>query len=74
VGRLINLLRDKAIVLKELPEVAYSPDPDDNPILAAAIAAQAQYVVSGDKKHLLSLKAVKGIPVITACEFVELFV
>ncbi len=73
VGRLINLLREKAVVLKELPDVAYSSDPDDNPILAAAIAAQAQYVVSGDKKHLLSLEAVKGIPVITAREFVELF-
>jgi uncharacterized protein len=73
VGQLINLLREKAIVLKDLPEVAYSPDPDDNPILAAAIAAQAQYVVSGDKKHLLSLRIVKGIPVISAREFVELF-
>lgn len=73
VGRLINVLREKALVLKELPEVAYSPDPDDNPILAVAIAAQAQYVVSGDKKHLLSLGTVKGIPVITAREFVALF-
>jgi uncharacterized protein len=73
VGRLINLLREKAIVLEELPEVTYSSDPDDNPILASAIAAQAQYVVSGDKRHLLPLKTVKGIPVITVREFVELF-
>ncbi|MGL4610101.1 MAG: putative toxin-antitoxin system toxin component, PIN family [Trueperaceae bacterium] len=61
VGRLINLLRKKAIVLKDLPDTAHSADPDDNPILSAAIAAQAQYIVSGDKKHLLSLKSVRGI-------------
>jgi uncharacterized protein len=74
VGKLINLLRDKAVVLEELPDVAYSPDPNDNPILAAAIAAQAQYVVSGDKRHLLSLEAVQGISVINVREFVGLFI
>jgi uncharacterized protein len=71
VGRFINLLRQKAIVLEELPEVSYSPDPKDNPILAAAIIAQAQYVVSGDKQDMLALEAVKGIPIITVREFVE---
>jgi uncharacterized protein len=52
VGRLINLLREKAVVLKELLEVTSSPDPDDNPILAAAIAAQAHYIVVGIETNL----------------------
>ena len=73
VGRFINLMRDKAIVLDELSEIDYSPDPDDNPILAAAIDAQAHYVISGDKGDMLCLQKVKGIPIITAREFVGLF-
>lgn len=73
VGRFINLLKEKAIVLEDLPEVEHSPDPDDNPILAAAIATQSKYLVSGDKKHLLILEKIKGVSIITAREFVDLF-
>ena len=43
-----------------------SPDPKDNPILAAAIAAKADLIVSGDKKHMLALGAVGSIPIVTA--------
>lgn len=47
-GTLINALRDKAFVLEELPRVEDSPDPDDNNILATAVAGQAHYLVTGD--------------------------
>lgn len=73
VGTLVNRMKKYATVLEELPEVTYSPDPDDNPILAAALAGGANYVVSGDKGHLLALVSVEGIPVVTARAFVELF-
>jgi predicted nucleic acid-binding protein len=46
--------------------VNLSPDPKDNPILAAAIAGKADLIVSGDKKHMLALGAVAGIPIVTA--------
>jgi predicted nucleic acid-binding protein len=52
----------------------YSPDPDDNPILSAAIQGQVQYVVSGDKGHMLDLETVKGIPIVTVREFVSMFI
>lgn len=45
-----------------------SPDPKDNLILATAIAAQADLIVSGDKRHVLALGDVDGIPVVTARE------
>lgn len=73
-GRLINALRRNAVVLDALPEVSYSPDPKDNPILATAIAGQAQYVVSGDKRDMVRLEKVQGIPVVTARDFVSRFV
>lgn len=73
VGHMVNLLRKNAIVLKDLPDVAYSPDPDDNPILAAGIVGQAQCIISGDKSDVLDLGTVQGMPVMTAREFVNLF-
>ena len=73
VGRFVNLLRKYAVVVDGLPHVDISPDPDDNFIIAAALAGEAQYIVSGDKGDLLSLEKVAGIPIITAREFVKLF-
>jgi len=58
----------RAVVLRELPVVDLSSDPDDNPILATAIAGKADLLVTGDKKHLLALRVVEGIPVVTARE------
>lgn len=72
VGTLVNALREKALVLDNLPQVEYSPDPDDNPILSASIVGQVQYIVSGDKRHMLALETVQGIPVVTARKFVTL--
>ena len=56
----------RAIILDSLPDLDLSPDPDDNHILAAAVAGRADVVVSGDKKHLLALEQVGGIPIVTA--------
>ena len=53
-------------------EVTHSPNPDDNRILAIALAGQADYVVSGDRADMLSLGEVEGIPVMTARQAVEI--
>ena len=42
-------------------------DPDDDHVLACALGAQADLIVSGDR-HLLSLKAFRGIPIVTPAE------
>ena len=42
-------------------------DPDDDHVLACALATQADLIVSGDT-HLLNLKAYQGIPIVTAAE------
>ena len=59
-------------VAADLPEVSASPDPDDNRILATAIAGRADLIVSGDKKHMLALREVNGIPIVTARKALEL--
>jgi len=63
---ILDNIDSRALVLDALPDVNLSPDPDDNPILAAAIAGKADLIVSGDKKHMLALGEAEGIPIVTA--------
>jgi predicted nucleic acid-binding protein len=43
-----------------------TPDPFDEMVLECALAAAADYIVSGDKKHLLPLREFRGVKIITA--------
>ena len=52
--------------------VHVSRDPDDNGILACALTAQADYLVTGDK-DLLTLRTFHRIPIITPRDFEALF-
>lgn len=70
-GNLVNGLRYQALVLEALPDVDLSDDPDDNPLLAMAIAAEADYLVSGDKRDVLSLKKVGKTRIMTARRFLS---
>jgi len=70
-GRLVNRLRDVAIVIEKLPKVDLSPDPDDNYLLALAEAGQAQLLVTGDKP-LLGLKRHKSTRIVTPAALLEL--
>lgn len=69
-GRLVNRLRDVAIVVEKLPQLDVSPDPDDNYLLALAEKGQAQFLVTGDKE-LLSLKQHKSTRIITPAAMIE---
>lgn len=48
-----------------------TPDPDDEMILECALAAEADFIVSGDKKHLLDLRQYQGIPIVSPAEFLR---
>ena len=65
---LLYHLEAVGMVMSELPDIGLSPDPDDNPILATAVAGEAELIVSGDKGDMLALGQVDGIPIVTARE------
>ena len=69
---IVENIGSRAVILDELPSVSHSPDPMDNQILATAIAGGADLIVSGDKKHMLALRDVDDIPIVTAREALEL--
>lgn len=59
------------VTARQLPQ-RVSPDADDDAVLAAAKAARADFIVSGDRKHLLALKRFEGIPIVTAAQLVAM--
>jgi hypothetical protein len=68
---MINSIRFSAQVYSTLPEIDLCRDPDDNPILAIALESKADYLVTGDKRDLLSMQRIGLTPIITAAEFLE---
>lgn len=48
-------------------------DPDDDKFFALARAAQAQYIVSGDKAHVLPVRQYEGIQVVAPATFLRMF-
>lgn len=67
---------EAALLLENIDSMAYripvptarteSPDPDDNWILATAINAGADFLVTGDKHHLLDLERIESVRTVAA--------
>ncbi len=72
VEELVALLEREALVVPGEAEVerAIPEDPADERVLACAVEAEADAIVSGDQ-HLLGLRAYRGIPILTVREFLE---
>ena len=45
---------------------SHTADPDDEMFIECAVAAEADYLVTGEKGHLLSLKEADGVEIIAA--------
>ena len=44
---------------------------DDNRILECAIAGRVDFLITGDKKHILPLASIQGIPIVGVAEFLQ---
>ena len=76
-GKMQEIIRDlRGIVTLIEPQIhiqVIQRKPSDNRILECAVAAQAEYLVSGDKKDLLPLRSIHGIPILSPREFLSSF-
>lgn len=53
---------------RNLGVLSYDPD---NRILECAVVGEADYIITGDKKHLLKLKEYEGIKILSPSEFLK---
>jgi len=73
ISKLILLLEKDALLVPGVSDVSgvVPEDPSDEIFLSAALDAEAQFIVSGDR-HLLDLVEFSGIPIVTVQEFFEI--
>jgi len=65
VEQLLVDLAAELVVAPEGPPEAISGDPDDDLILACAVAAGVEVLVSGDHRHLLPIGEHRGVRIVT---------
>lgn len=71
IEQAVGVIKKFAVVLSDTIELdVVKDDPDDNKVLACALAVKADYIVSGDN-HLLNLGVFEGIPIVTAKDFTD---
>ena len=66
---MVNGLRVASHVYSNLASIDLCQDPDDNPILAIALECNADYLVTGDKRDLLSMRRIGLTPIVSARKF-----
>jgi putative PIN family toxin of toxin-antitoxin system len=71
-GRLINEIREVALLVTKLPKIEASPDPYDNYLLSIAVGGSVDYLVTGDKNDLLALRKYQGVPIVTVKQVLDL--
>jgi hypothetical protein len=73
VARYCRDLLAVAELVGELPDIDAVPnDPKDNPTVATAVAGKADYLVTGDRAHLLPSGEYQGARVVSPREFLDL--
>lgn len=74
VAKFCRGLRALAQVEADLPNLSgvVLLDPKDDVIVATAVASRADYLVTGDRRHLLTLGEYRGIRIVTPRQFLDL--
>lgn len=67
---ILEYLRYRSIFADALPETLTLPDPGDIPFLEAAIAAQADALVTGNVKHFPKSKC-RGLQILSPANFLR---
>ncbi len=71
-GFLMNRMLRDALIVDPLEPIDASPDPDDNLIIAVALAGNAAFLVSGDRDHMIVLQKVGTLRIVTVQQAMNL--
>ena len=66
-----TVLRRRSVIVEPTHRLDVSRDADDDRVLEAAVAGNADYIVTGDR-DLLELGSHEGIQIVTPADFVKL--
>lgn len=68
----LTIYKDAA-ALEQIIEIATDcSDPEDNKFLSLALSVKVDLLITGDRKHLISMHPYRGIPIISETDFVQL--
>ena len=68
--RLLQLIRNRSHVIRPTRRLAVASDPDDDMFLECADAARADYLITGNRRHVPAFW--KGTKIISSQEFIAL--
>ena len=72
VSDYIRWLGIEAEMVANIPRLrVVAADPKDDPILATAVAAKADHLVTGDRAHLLPIGEYEGVRIVSPRAFLE---
>jgi putative PIN family toxin of toxin-antitoxin system len=73
VAQRVEVIRSLAQLVAPTERVSVvTTKDDDNRIIECALAAQAEYLITGDKKHLLPLKTYRSVTIVSPAQFLDL--
>lgn len=72
IEEFITLLRGESRLVSPTERLALSPDESDNRYIECAVHGGAEYLVTGDKRHLLPIGEYQGIRFVTPATFIAL--
>lgn len=70
ISQLIDLYSGLTMVMLPIAVPCLAPDPDDDVVIGKAIAAQADFIVTGDKA-LLSVGKYEGVRIVSVSEALQ---
>lgn len=74
-NRIINTIRERHTVIFPINNLpANSSDPDDNNVLRVALFVEANFLITGDEKHLLILERVETTEIISPRTFFDQYI
>ena len=68
---LLSGLRRRAVIVRVRDVEHFTEDPADNILIAAALAGDCDYLVSGDKQHMQGLAPDHSMAVLSPAKFLE---